>query len=262
MGINITKSQLELAKWLAQQQNNGSLPEQFSVSWELKEYVPETGLIIDFDGDQPEISYASLVALENAGLIITVHKEIQPAKKSGAKKGSYYQWGWPKHETMRKYTLLGDIHKLENHDIKSSKHPPRTKLNQSSADFVSQTHIDQLKKIKNKNFDVCRLLKYCEEINDNFRRRNYSSVVFLSRAIVDHCPPIFGQKNFDFVVAQCGGSSFKKVAGRLNSSLKKIADHHIHKQIGKKESLPVEEEIDFSNDLNFLLGRIIENLHK
>jgi len=262
MAIKLTKSQLELAKWLGQQHNSGSLPEQFSVKWNLKDFMPETGNIVNFEGDQPEINFAAMVALENAELIITVNKKIKPAKKSGAKKGSYYQFGWPRHETMRVYALLGNIFDLGTTDTQLSEHLPLDEVTEKPKDFISQRNIEQLKEISNENYDVSRLIKYCEEINDNFIGENYSSVVFLSRAILDHCPPIFGQRNFDSVVAQCGGSSFKSVLGRLNTSLKKIADHHIHKHISKKESLPVEEEIDFSTDLNFLLGRIIENLHE
>ena len=126
--------------------------------------------------------------------------------------------------------------------------------------FIDIQIIEHLRNTTNKNFDLSRLVRYCEETNDNFRLGNYSSVIFLTRAILDHCPPIFGYKNFDNVAAQYGGSSFKSIAQRLNTSLKKIADHHIHKQIGKKEVLPVQEEIDFSNDINFLLARIVEIL--
>jgi len=140
----------------------------------------------------------------------------------------------------------------------SSLHRNQVKVNRH---FVSPDLIEQLESIEGNIFDPARLVKYCHEINDNFQRRNYYSVIFLARAILDHCPPVFGQPHFDAVVAHYKGRSFKDVAERLNSSLKKIADYHIHKQIGRKEVLPVEEELDFSPDLNFLMARIIENLH-
>ncbi len=129
--------------------------------------------------------------------------------------------------------------------------------------FLSPDLIDQLigMNTENLSFDLTRLIRYCQEINNAFEINNYHSVIFLARAILDHCPPIFGQPNFESVAAQVGGKPFSEITNRLNLSLKKIADYHIHKQISKKEVLPVEEELDFSNDLNFLLGRIVERLH-
>jgi hypothetical protein len=267
MGLNLTEKQLKLAQWLAQQWHAGNLPETFTVKWELENYVPETGEIIEIEGEQPEISYASLAVLEKAGLILTAHKQETPAQKSGTKKvggSEVYQFGWPRHETSRTYTLLGSIFQIASDAAPmsgQSVHQASTpKHDTSGSNFVDPLLIEQLQRIANKGFDLSRLIRYCEEINDNFGSENYSSVIFLARAILDHCPPIFGQTSFDAVAAHYGGSSFKSVAQRLNTSLKKIADHHIHKQIGKKEVLPVPEEINFSNDLNFLLARIIEKL--
>jgi hypothetical protein len=261
MDINITKKQLEIAIWLMQQHSSGSLPEQFSVKWKLKEYIPDTGTIVDFEGEQPDITFASLAALENAELLLTVHKEIKPAKKAGAKKGHYYQHGWPKHETMRTFAFLGNMHELDKNNLKFINNQNVSENMRASKKIVSHTHITQLKGINNSNFDVARLIKYCEEINDNFIRENYSSVLFLSRAILDHCPPIFGEKNFKSVADHWKHHSGKHLMIKLKDTLKPIADHSLHKHISNKESLPVKEEIDFIIQLNFLLGQIIEKLH-
>jgi hypothetical protein len=267
MSLNLTDEQLKLAQWLVQERNAGKLPETFTVRWKLKNYAPETGNVIEIKGDQPEISYASLAALENSGLILTVHKQETPAQKSGIKKvrgSDVYQYGWLRHETSRTYTLLGSIFQITGDASPNSRQSVRqTSMSEDDkpvSNFIDATLIGQLQSIASKDFDLTRLIRYCEEINNNFKLKNYSSVIFLARAILDHCPPIFGQTSFDAVAAQYGGISFKSVAQRLNVSLKKIADHHIHKQIGKKEVLPVPEEIDFSNNLNFLLARIIEKL--
>ncbi|OGO12188.1 MAG: hypothetical protein A2Y93_10465 [Chloroflexi bacterium RBG_13_68_17] len=106
------------------------------------------------------------------------------------------------------------------------------------------------------------MVSFCEEINDNFSRANYSSVIFLSRSILYHCPPIFQEPNFESVAAHIEGKSSRATLNRLNQSLKDIADHHIHRQISRKEVLPTAEEVDFSNDINHLLSRIVENLHR
>ena len=87
-----------------------------SVRWKLKNYKPETAEIVELKGKHPLITYAALLALENAGLILTTHQEIIQAQKSGVKKnqygGTHYHIGWPKHETRRSYTLLGNIFAL------------------------------------------------------------------------------------------------------------------------------------------------------
>lgn len=122
--------------------------------------------------------------------------------------------------------------------------------------------ITELENIKHHEFDQTRLVKYCKEINDNFERENFSSVIFLCRAVLDHCPPIFGYPNFESLCIQLPRkNSLKHIANHLNDSLKRIADHHIHKQIGAKEVLPLMNEIEnFKSDMNFLIARIVEKL--
>ncbi len=263
--LNLTEEQLNLAQWLVQKRTAGKLPDAFTINWKLKNYAPETGEIFEIKGRQPKVSFAALSALEVAGLILTVHKEETPGQKGGVKKGSrVYQFGWPRHEIRRTYTLLGKIFQIASNDGatngKSIHQESPSIANDSRNGLIDLSLIEQLKIIQNRDFDLTRLIKYCDEINDNFKSKNFSSVIFLARAILDNCSPIFGQPSFDAVAAQYGGASFKSIAQRLNTSLKKIADHHVHKQIGKKEVLPVQEEIDFSNDLNFLLARMIERL--
>lgn len=112
-------------------------------------------------------------------------------------------------------------------------------------------------------FDCSRLIRYCKEINDNFERGNYSSVAFLSRAVVDHIPPIFNLDTFAKVAAQTPGKrhdSFKKSCDALDKSLKNIVDRSIHKQINSVDIPPFKEEINFSQDLNTLLARVVEEL--
>ena len=259
--MQLTDSQSELAKWLAERQASGALPDTFTVDWKLENYNPHHGTIKGIEGDQPEIGFATLVALEEAGLVKTVSKVVVPGKKSGATKTGLYQYGWPRHETSRTYTILGPLASFSSPVAQSPSAPERaSQQHRHKADFISQDLIDKLGALQTTTYDLSRLVQYCKEINDNFRMQNFSAVAFLSRAILDHCPPIFGQPNFESVIAHATASSLRDIARRLDQSLKKIADHHIHKQIGKTESLPTEQEIGFSSDLNFLLGRIVERI--
>jgi len=126
--------------------------------------------------------------------------------------------------------------------------------------FIPAKRINELKNIKNSEFDLTRLIKYCEEINSNYPD-NIFSVIFLCRAILDHCPPIFNEENFKSVIAHIDKSA-KSELTPLSEILKGKADYQIHKQIkkGKREVIPIPEDIDFSDKMNTLIARIIENI--
>jgi hypothetical protein len=254
---NLTDAQLELASWIRDQHIQGNLPESFTVDWKLRDYSPDWGTIREIP-DKREIEFSKMEALEADGFIRTISKNKVPAKKSGVNKQGVFQYGWPAHEESRKYTILGRLVRLGDETSKAAEAPQAT----SEMDFIDKSLVEEIRSAATEQFDTTRLVRYCEEINDNYKQANYSSVIFLSRAILDHCPPVFGHNSFASVAAQAKGRSFKKIANRLNESLKSIADHHIHRQISSKEMPPTRSEIDFCNDLNHLLGRIVEELQK
>jgi len=78
----------------------------------------------------------------------------------------------------------------------------------------------------------------------------------LVRAIADHIPPIFEKSTFTEVANNHGSKSFKESMKNLDNSSRKISDSHLHTQIRKKEVLPNSNQVDFSNDLDVLLGEI------
>lgn len=129
--------------------------------------------------------------------------------------------------------------------------------------FIDLKRLDELRSINSNDFDLTKLVKLCEEINDNYQRKNFMSVAMIGRTILNHIPPIFGFKNFDEVTSNYGSSknsSFKKNMIHLNSSLKNIADSYLHLHIRKKESLPNEIQVDFKQDFDVLLAEIIRIL--
>lgn len=137
-------------------------------------------------------------------------------------------------------------------------------LSQAGKDesYISDSNIRELQRINHDKFDLTRLIRYCKEVNDNFKLGNYSSVAFICRAILDHIPPIFGEPNFESISAHTRKDSLKKTASHLYQSLKNIAEGHLPKQISEKEVLPLLKEVDFSAEMNFIIGRIIETLSK
>lgn len=127
--------------------------------------------------------------------------------------------------------------------------------------FVNLGRLEEIKAIRNPLWDFRKLIKLCEELNDNFLRGNHLAVGMIGRAILDHVPPIFKFKSFDEVANNYGGqsrnSSFKKSMNHLNQSLRSIADSHLHMQIRECETLPNDTQIDFSQDLDVLLAEIV-----
>lgn len=132
--------------------------------------------------------------------------------------------------------------------------------NQSTL-YVSDARIKELQTIKKKDFDLTILIQYCNELNTAAKEKNYLSITMLVRAIIDHVPSVFKCSNFAEVANNYAGSkSFKKSMTHLDNSLRNIADNHLHKQISKKEVLPTDTQVDFSNDLDVLLAEVYKLL--
>jgi hypothetical protein len=127
--------------------------------------------------------------------------------------------------------------------------------------YVDISRIEELDNIKNKSFDLSKLIQFCRELNSCFRNCNYLAIAMIIRAIIDHVPPIFGCKIFSEVCNNYKGTkSFKYSMLNLDKSLRKISDNHLHSQIRKTEVLPNRTQVNFSNDLDVLLAEIVRLL--
>jgi hypothetical protein len=128
-------------------------------------------------------------------------------------------------------------------------------------DYVDCAHIAQLRTLQLAKpiFDLSKLIRLCEELNAAHRSGSTMTVAMLIRAIKDHCPPVFGARNFAEAANQASGisTSKKKQLLRLETSLKHVADAYLHEQIRHKEPLPVPTEVEFRSELATLLGEII-----
>ena len=148
-------------------------------------------------------------------------------------------------------------------EIDTTSQPEAIKLMTSQKDYIHQDRIKELREISSDKFDLCKLLKFCEELNDCYRVNNLFAIIMLTRALIDHIPPIFGFKTFSEVVNNYSGTkSFKESMDRLNASSRKIADQHLHTPIRKSESIPTMNQVDFSNDIDVLLAEIYRLLKR
>lgn len=135
------------------------------------------------------------------------------------------------------------------------------KLNTTSRAYVDPDRINELKAVSSECFDLTKLIRLCEELNICFAGECYLSMVMLTRSILDHVPPILGCASFQQIANNyAGAKSFKEAMQNLENSSRKISDYYLHSQIRKSEALPNVTQIDFSNNLDFLLAEIIRVL--
>ena len=128
--------------------------------------------------------------------------------------------------------------------------------------YVDKNTLLRLSRIESDDFDVSRLIKLCNELDDNYSLENYYSCAMLLRAILDHIPPVFGKINFPDVCAQHGGISFKDIMKPLNETAKKIGDHYLHTQISKKVLAVTKTQINFQANLDMLLNEVVAVLER
>ncbi len=151
--------------------------------------------------------------------------------------------------------------------IKSPSHSNATssakphKERASEIPYVDLNRIGELRILMHVKFDVTKLVKLCEELNLCRNVDCYFAMIMLTRSIIDHVPPVFGCSIFTEVANNYSGSrSFRESMRHLDNSSRKIADQHLHSQIGKTEVLPNLTQINFANDLDVLLAEIVKVL--
>jgi hypothetical protein len=135
------------------------------------------------------------------------------------------------------------------------------KYQPESTPYVSEERLDGLSTLLPPKIDLTRLLSILRELNIAYRHNLFMSIAMLVRSVIDHVPPIFGYTSFNEVVNNYPSTkSFKKSMEHLNSSLRNIADAHLHAPIRHKESLPTFTQVDFRADLDVLLGEVVRVL--
>ena len=131
--------------------------------------------------------------------------------------------------------------------------------------FIDEGRLQELRNFSSKQskFDYSKLIRLCEELNSNYSNENYYATAMLTRAIMDHVPPIFGKDKFTEVVNNYNGSkSFKKSMKNLDDFQRNISDGILHEQIRDSESLPNKTQVNCSQALDHLLGEIVRILKK
>jgi len=136
------------------------------------------------------------------------------------------------------------------------------KLALTSRAIVDPARIQALQNASHPDFDLSKLVRLCQEMNLAFATESYLAMAMLTRAIIDHIPPIFGMKSFgDVANHYATAASVKKEFKNLDTTSRNIADLYLHSHIRRKEVLPTITQVDVSNSLDLLLGEILVIIH-
>ena len=135
-----------------------------------------------------------------------------------------------------------------------------TQTSPSEYTFVDEVRIADLRHTTSSQHDLRKLIALCGELNQCYRSQCYHAVAALTRAVLDHVPPIFGHQNFAAVANRYGSKSFKDCMTQLETMARKIGDMHLHTQIRERESLPTRTQVNFSQAVDVLLAEIVRLL--
>lgn len=166
---------------------------------------------------------------------------------------------WHKHrdDIAQKLRRIQD-NVVEEFQLAVTRHSKETRQPIHAAAFVDPARIEELRAKTSVAWDFKRLIALCEEINTSWLYGSHHSVAMLTRAILDHVPPVFTQPNFAGVANQyAGGKSFSDVMKQLDKTSKAIADGHLHNQIRSREVLPTATQVDCRQGVDALLAELV-----
>lgn len=137
--------------------------------------------------------------------------------------------------------------------------PPASPL--GAKPYVDLSRIAALQSMSGGTWDFSRLVELCRELNVAHAHRCHMTTAMLLRTILNHVPPVLGFPTFEQLASNYGGpksnKSFKGNMQRLQTSLRNIADMHLHSPIRTREDVPTAVQVDFAADLDVLLGEVI-----
>jgi len=126
--------------------------------------------------------------------------------------------------------------------------------------LIAPAIIQKLGSAKSANFDLSRLVLYCDEINSCFYHGNFVACLLLMRTVLNHVPPIFGHATF----AQVAANASRGVKGNLEilgEGMRKIADLYAHQAIRAKEQCPTRNQVEpFRPQFEILLQEVLNVL--
>jgi hypothetical protein len=127
--------------------------------------------------------------------------------------------------------------------------------------YVDSKRILELQSLNSGQWDLKRLVRLLQEVNIAHANEMHMATAMLVRAVTDHVAPILGCKDFSEIANNyTSPRSFSDQMKYLDTSLRKVADTHLHQQVRKSEVLPLATQVDFRAALDVLLSEIVRVL--
>jgi hypothetical protein len=137
---------------------------------------------------------------------------------------------------------------------------PERNSNAKKEIYISEERLKQLKELKHGNYDLKKLIRLLEELNEVYGANLVLSTGMLIRAIMDHIPPLLGFTNFQSIVAQyksTGNAKSFTSQMKILEEFKDAADSALHSQIRRRETLPEMIQFQKQTAVDFLLQEIV-----
>lgn len=129
--------------------------------------------------------------------------------------------------------------------------------------FIDPARLSRLRELQSQTtFDLRKLIRLCEELNLAYGNRAWFSLAFLTRTVLNHVAPVFGQKTFAQVASQATPKHFKLAAEALDVFARKVSDFHLHEPIAKHLTLPTETQVSMQVQMDIVLSEVERELSK
>jgi hypothetical protein len=146
-------------------------------------------------------------------------------------------------------------------ELQEKTEQPATLQPADVVEMISTERIDAIRLASTSVHDLGKVIRLCEELNNCYLSGCYFAVAMLTRALLDHVPPLFGFRTFAEVVSNYAwGPSRRDAMEHLEKSARKIADVHLHSRASATEVLPNRAQVSFGPALDVLLGELLVRL--
>jgi len=124
---------------------------------------------------------------------------------------------------------------------------------------VAPARITEIRNLQSNSYDFSKLIRLCEELNTAYANGCFFATIMITRAIIDHVPPVFGLKTFSQVSNNypAGAKAFKDAMKQLDLMARNIANLYLHEHIRSAEALPLPQQVNFGPALDLLLQEVM-----
>lgn len=178
---------------------------------------------------------------------------VIPFTAGVARDGDFFYDTFYLKRTEKTEPLLEELEAKDGNAVPKAPPPPGVLT------IIGEGRLTELRAIASSNYDFKKLIRLCEEMDSCYSAGNYLATAMLTRALLDHVPPLFGKTSFAEVANNYGGGgkSFKDAMQHLENASRKVADGHLHVHIRNSETLPTPQQVHCAQQLDLLLAEIV-----